>query len=118
MLELQRRLQTAGSKVRALAAHPGYAATNLQSGLGHPIKDAAMTVANKVLAQSAEMGALPTLFAASQDLPGASYVGPDGRGEMKGYPTLVGRTSDASDLGLAARLWAETEKMTGATYPG
>lgn len=76
-----------------------------------------MSLANKLFAQSAEMGALPTLFAASQDLPGASYVGPDGRGEMKGYPTLVGRTSDAADLDLAARLWAETEKLTGVSYP-
>lgn len=118
ILELQHRLQADGSRIRALAAHPGYSATNLQSGLGHPVKDALMSLANKLVAQSAEMGALPTLFAASQELPGASYVGPDGRGEMKGYPTLVGRTSDAADLQLAAKLWEESEKLTGVSYPG
>ena len=118
ILELQRRLRADGSSVRALAAHPGYSATNLQSGLGHPAMNGVLAVANRVFAQSAEMGALPTLFAASQDLPGASYVGPDGRGERAGYPTLVGRSSDASDLGLAARLWEESEKLTGVHYPG
>ncbi|MGI8458025.1 MAG: oxidoreductase [Propionibacteriaceae bacterium] len=116
-LELQRRLHAAGSPLRALAAHPGYAATNLQTGSASKWADRMMAVANKVIAQSDEMGALPTLFAASQDLPGGSYVGPDGMREGRGYPTLVGRTSDASDVRLAQRLWAKSEELTGVGFP-
>src|SRR3954471_12433286 len=96
-LELQRRLSAAGSEVRAVAAHPGYAATNLQSRTENVIQNTVMAVANKVIAQSDEMGALPTLYAATQDIPGASYVGPDGPGEQRGHPTLVGRSGAASD---------------------
>ena len=104
-LELQRRLDAAGSRVRALAAHPGYTATNLQSHTQSRLQDGAMAILNKVVAMSDDQGALPTLYAATQDLPGASYVGPDGFQEMRGYPTLVARTAAASDVELAGRLW-------------
>src|SRR5690242_6500161 len=90
-LELQRRLTESGSPVRALAAHPGWAATNLQSHTANPVARVLMQVGNRFLAQDDRSGALPTLYAATQDLPGASYVGPDGLGEMRGAPTLVGR---------------------------
>jgi hypothetical protein len=63
------------------------------------------------------MGALPSLFAATQDLPGASYVGPDGFGEQRGYPTLVGRTAAASDVQMAKDLWTASEQLTGVSYP-
>jgi NAD(P)-dependent dehydrogenase (short-subunit alcohol dehydrogenase family) len=116
-LELQRRLRDQGSALRAMAAHPGYAATNLQSGTSSKWADRAMAVANKVIAQSDEMGALPTLFAASQDIPGGSYVGPDGPREGRGHPTLVGRTSDASDVVLARQLWATSAELTGVDFP-
>jgi len=76
-----------------------------------------MGVANRLFAQSDEAGARPTLFAASQDLPGASYVGPDGRTEHRGYPTLVGRTAAASDVEMAKRLWTLSEELTGVTFP-
>ena len=99
-LELQRRLTAAGSTVRALAAHPGYAATNLQSHTGNPITSMMMAVANRVVAQSDARGALPTLYAATQDLPGGSYVGPDGFQETRGHPTLVGRSAAADDLAV------------------
>ncbi|MGH9270908.1 MAG: oxidoreductase, partial [Ilumatobacteraceae bacterium] len=89
-LELERRLAGAGSEVRALAAHPGYAATNLQSHTGNPVAKALMAVSNRVIAQSDERGALPVLYAATADLPGGSYVGPDGFQEARGHPTLVG----------------------------
>ena len=101
-LELERRLTEAGSPVRALAAHPGYAATNLQGHTGNAFQHALMAVTNRLLAQSDEMGALPTLYAATQDLPGASYVGPDGLREGRGHPTLVGRSAAASDPRVAA----------------
>jgi NAD(P)-dependent dehydrogenase (short-subunit alcohol dehydrogenase family) len=116
-LELQRRLDEAGSHVRALAAHPGYAATNLQSRTENPLQNALMAVANRVVAQSDEMGALPTLFAATQDLPGGSYVGPDGFQEQRGHPTLVGRSAAASDPEAAKRLWTLSEELTGVSFP-
>ena len=103
-LELQRRLADAGSRVRSLAAHPGYAATNLQGRSGSWLADGGMRLGNLLLAQSDERGALPTLAAAVQDLPGGSYLGPDGFQELRGYPTLVGRTPSASDPDLARRL--------------
>jgi NAD(P)-dependent dehydrogenase (short-subunit alcohol dehydrogenase family) len=116
-LELQRRLTAAGSRVRALAAHPGYAATNLQGRSGSFLSDRVMKLGNVLLAQSDERGALPTLAAAIQDLPGGSYLGPDGFQEMRGYPTLVGRTATAGDPELARRLWEQSALLTGVDYP-
>jgi NAD(P)-dependent dehydrogenase (short-subunit alcohol dehydrogenase family) len=116
-LELDRRLRAAGSPVQALAAHPGYSATNLQSHYANPVVDRLLGIGNRLFAQSAEMGALPTVYAATQDLPGASYVGPSGRGERRGYPALVGRSAGASDLAMAELLWQESEKLTGVSFP-
>jgi NAD(P)-dependent dehydrogenase (short-subunit alcohol dehydrogenase family) len=113
--ELQRRLAAAGSPVKATAAHPGYASTNLQFHTAS-LQDKLMAVTNRVLAQSADMGALPTLFAATQDIPGGSYVGPDGLGEQRGHPHLVGCTSSAQDTDVAAKLWSLSEELTGVTY--
>ncbi|MFE7569138.1 oxidoreductase [Streptomyces sp. NPDC057539] len=112
-LELQRRLAAAHSPVRALAAHPGWATTNLQRHDGSALSRAVM----RIVAQDSGAGALPTLYAAVQDLPGASYVGPDGRGEVRGRPTLVGRSAAASDPAVARRLWAVSEELTGVTFP-
>ncbi|WP_406437496.1 oxidoreductase [Streptomyces sp. NBC_00631] len=117
VLELQRRLTEAGSRVRALAAHPGYAATNLQSHTANPLARLGMRLGNRLVAQDDRAGTLPTLFAATQDLPGASYVGPDGLGEMRGAPTLVGRSAAASDPAAARRLWTLSEEMTGVRWP-
>jgi NAD(P)-dependent dehydrogenase (short-subunit alcohol dehydrogenase family) len=116
-LELQRRLTAAGSPVRALAAHPGYAATNLQFRSESRLEDRLMAIGNRLFAQTDEAGARPILFAASQDLPGASYVGPDGLRGFRGYPTLVGRAAAASDVEMAKRLWTLSEKLTGVEFP-
>jgi NAD(P)-dependent dehydrogenase (short-subunit alcohol dehydrogenase family) len=118
ILELQRRLTAAGSSVRALAAHPGYARTNLQGRTGNPLQHAVMMVANRVIAQSDEQGAWPTLYAATQDLPLAAYVGPDGFQESRGHPTLVGRSRAASDPETARALWERSEALTGVSFPG
>ncbi len=115
-LELERRLASAGSKLCAFAAHPGYSATNLQSRTGNPVSSVLMSVGNAIFAQSDTMGALPTLYAATQDLPGASYVGPDGLQETRGYPTLVGRSAKASDTEMAGRLWTLSEELTGVRF--
>jgi NAD(P)-dependent dehydrogenase (short-subunit alcohol dehydrogenase family) len=115
-LELERRLAAYGSPIRALAAHPGYAATNLQSRTGNRLQNSLMAVSNRLFAQSDQMGALPTLYAATQDLPGGSYVGPDGRREARGHPTLVGRTAAATDTDVAERLWVRSEELTGVMF--
>lgn len=116
-LELQRRLAAGGSSVRALAAHPGWSATNLQSRDANVLRSVLMRVGNRFIAQSDRAGALPTLFAAVEDLPGASYVGPDGVWETRGAPTLVGRTAAASDPATARRLWTVSEELTGVVFP-
>jgi NAD(P)-dependent dehydrogenase (short-subunit alcohol dehydrogenase family) len=116
-LELQRRLDDAGSAVRALAAHPGWTATGLQSHTGSRVQDGLMAIGNRVWAQKQEWGALPTLFAATQDLPGGSYVGPDGLAEMRGHPKLVDRSSAAQDLETAAGLWELSAGLTGVEFP-
>lgn len=115
-LELQRRLTRAGSPVRSLAAHPGYASTNLQTRTNNAVFDLGGRIGNKVIAQSAEAGARPLLFAASQDLPGGSYVGPDKLNETRGHPALAGRTARASDLAMCAALWDLSEELTGTSY--
>jgi NAD(P)-dependent dehydrogenase (short-subunit alcohol dehydrogenase family) len=116
MFELQRRLAEAGSPVRAVAAHPGYASTELQSRTGNALQNGLMSIGNRLLAQSGDQGAWPTQFAATQDIPGGSYVGPDGRGEMRGHPTLVSPSSAATDGDVARGLWALSERLTGVTY--
>jgi NAD(P)-dependent dehydrogenase (short-subunit alcohol dehydrogenase family) len=116
-LELQRRLSLAASTVRALASHPGYAATNLQFRSESRLADRFATIGNRLFAQTDEAGAQSTLFAATQDLPGASYVGPDGLAERRGHPTLVGRSAEASDVEMAKRLWTLSEELTGVTFP-
>jgi len=117
MLELQRRLAASASPVRAVAAHPGWAATNLQSRSGNRIENGLMAVGNRLLAQNADMGALPTLFAATQDIPGNTYIGPDGRGELRGHPTVAGRSKYAEDADVAAKLWTESERLTDTHFP-
>ena len=115
--ELQRRLTDARSDVRAMAAHPGYSATNLQQHTGSFIQNTIMAISNRVIAQSEEMGALPTLYAATQDIPGDSFVGPDGFQEQRGHPTLVGRSGAARDQATAERLWELSEQLTGVSFP-
>jgi NAD(P)-dependent dehydrogenase (short-subunit alcohol dehydrogenase family) len=115
---LQRRATAAGSELRSLAAHPGYAATNLQfAGPARFYEKAFMAVTNTVIAQSADMGALPTLYAATApDLPGATFVGPDGFMEQRGHPEVVGAAGRAYDEDAQDRLWEVSEELTGVHY--
>jgi len=115
--ELQRRLTAAGSDVLATAAHPGYAATNLQFTSGSRVRDIVSTVGNRLLAQDADGGALPTLYAAVADIPGNSFAGPGGFMEQRGAPKLVERSDVAKDAGVARRLWDVSEELTGARFP-
>jgi NAD(P)-dependent dehydrogenase (short-subunit alcohol dehydrogenase family) len=116
--ELQRRATEAGSSLRSVAAHPGYAATNLQfAGPSRLYERAIMAVTNRVIAQSAEMGALPTLYAATApDLPGGSFVGPDGFMEQRGYPHIVTAAGKAYDEDAWRRLWETSVRLTGVQY--
>lgn len=120
--ELQRRLDANALPVRAMAAHPGYAATNLQQvsaqmrGLGWLATPIAL--ANSAIGQSALMGALPILYAATAPgLPGDSYVGPAGFMEQRGHPRLVGRSAAALSRADARRLWSASEALTRVVYP-
>jgi NAD(P)-dependent dehydrogenase (short-subunit alcohol dehydrogenase family) len=115
--ELQRRLTAAGSAVLATAAHPGYAATNLQFHSGRRVLDIVSIVGNRLLAQDADGGALPTLYAAVADIPGNSFAGPGGFMEQRGAPKLVGRTDAAQDTDVARRLWDVSEELTGVRFP-
>jgi len=114
--ELNRRLTASDSPVRAYAAHPGYARTNLQSHT-ESLMDSVMAVGNRVIAQSARMGTLPTLYAATvTDLPGGSYVGPGGFAEQRGYPKVVGSSRAARDPRVAVDLWDASERLTGVRF--
>jgi NAD(P)-dependent dehydrogenase (short-subunit alcohol dehydrogenase family) len=116
MLELQRRLEAAGSRVTVQAAHPGWAATNLQSHTPSRVEKLFMGVGNRLLAQDVRMGALPTLYAATQDLPAGSYTGPGGLQEVRGHPAAAGRSVAACDADVARRLWDVSEQLTGVPF--
>ncbi|WP_017581257.1 oxidoreductase [Nocardiopsis valliformis] len=115
-LELQRRLDAADSSVLATAAHPGYAATNLQGRTGKPLEDRFMGVLNRIVAQSAAAGALPTVYAATQDVPGAAFAGPTGL-FMNGAPGPSSRSTAAQDPEAARQLWELSEKLTETSFP-
>ncbi|WP_250009322.1 oxidoreductase [Actinoplanes sp. M2I2] len=110
--ELQRRLTAAGSAVTTAAAHPGLVATAMT---GQTTGLTALIV--RRLAQSPENGALPVLLAATGDIPGDSFTGPRRLLHMRDGAELIGRSKQAADPALAARLWDESEKMTGIFFP-
>ncbi|OBB99894.1 oxidoreductase [Mycobacterium sp. 852013-50091_SCH5140682] len=112
--ELQRRLTASGTSVRAVAAHPGYSATNLQGQTGNAIGDKIFTAANKV-ATDADFGARQTLYAASQDVPGDSFIGP--RFGMRGPTGLSARSPLARKADTQKALWQLSEQLTDTAYP-
>ncbi len=119
--ELQRRLDDRGADSIAVACHPGYAATNLQFAgprmQGSAPLESLMGFANRIFAQSAAMGALPTLFAAAApEVRGGDYIGPDGFMEQSGYPKKVRSSAASHDREVAARLWEVSESLTGVRY--
>lgn len=112
--ELQRRLTAAGSPVRALAAHPGYSATNLQGHSGNRLGEKLARAANRV-ATDADFGARQTLYAVAADAPGDSFIGP--RFAMWGPTGPVPRSPLARDRTKAAALWTLSEQLTGTSFP-
>jgi hypothetical protein len=116
-LELDRRLRAADSPVISVLAHPGYSATNLQSTGPTGIMKAFLAVGNRVLAQNAEQGALPTLYAATApDVEGGEYYGPNGFHEMRGRPTKVNVIAEGTEPANGRRLWEVSEELTGVKY--
>jgi NAD(P)-dependent dehydrogenase (short-subunit alcohol dehydrogenase family) len=119
--ELDRRLHRAGVPVAAMAAHPGYSGTHLvangQLGRSSGGFASILDAANRAISQSAAAGALPLLMAATADVPGSSYCGPGGPGELRGLPRLVGCTRLARDEGAQRELWGLSERTVGLTYP-
>ncbi|HET6938008.1 MAG TPA: oxidoreductase [Nocardioides sp.] len=119
--ELDRRARAKELPLKALAAHPGFAGTHLaangqygrSSGGIATILDASI----KAVSQSAAHGAWPVLMAATADLPGATYVGPGGLGELRGHPQVVTSTRLSRDEGAQRRLWELSEETTGISYP-
>jgi NAD(P)-dependent dehydrogenase (short-subunit alcohol dehydrogenase family) len=115
--EFDRRLRAAGSRVKSVAAHPGYAATNLQSAAVPAHERFFMSITNVVFAQSAEMGALPTLYAAAApDVEGGAYIGPGGLFEQRGHPARVDSAPASKDEEAARRLWQVSEELTGVRF--
>jgi NAD(P)-dependent dehydrogenase (short-subunit alcohol dehydrogenase family) len=120
-LKLDRRLREAELPIRSLAAHPGFAGSHLVvngqlgrvAGPAAPILDAAV----KAVSQPISQGALPILMAATADLPGGSYCGPSGPGELRGAPVLVEPSSLARDDEAQRELWEISERAVGLEYP-
>ena len=110
-VELQRRLSDAGSQMRAVAAHPGVARTNLAKTAGG--SSAAFDRYLGWLFNDVERGALSIEYAATQDVPGGSYVGPDGFAHLRGYPEIHEPSTTARDPQVARRLWQLSAHLTG-----
>jgi NAD(P)-dependent dehydrogenase (short-subunit alcohol dehydrogenase family) len=119
--ELQRRLSAAGAQTIAVAAHPGTARTDLTrhlSGLSNAAMGPRFSSLNSWFVQGVAMGALPVLRAATDPAAvGGTYYGPDGFGQLTGYPVVVTSTTRSHNRQAQRRLWVESEQLTGITYP-
>ena len=119
--ELDRRLRQAGLPVMAMAAHPGMAGTHLainsQVGSTSGPRAAILDAAVKAVSQSAGAGAWPSLMAATDDLPGGTYVGPGGPGQAAGAPVIVSSNALARDEMAQRRLWELSEETVGLSWP-
>jgi NAD(P)-dependent dehydrogenase (short-subunit alcohol dehydrogenase family) len=113
--ELQRRLDTVGTSLRALAAHPGWSHTNLQGNSGRKLTDAAVLAADRLVSTDADFGARQTLYAASQDLPGNTFVGP--RLGLYGRTQPTWRSWPAKRANTATALWELSEQLTDTKFP-
>ena len=114
--ELERRLAPLGTTV-AVAAHPGVSRTELGRNLPAVLR-VPLTWVAPLLGQKPEMGALPTLRAATDPaVVGGQYYGPGGRGQNRGYPELVTSSPDSHDEAVQQRLWTVSEELTGVTFP-
>ncbi|MCU1481222.1 MAG: short-chain dehydrogenase/reductase [Subtercola sp.] len=116
-MELQRRLEEVGSSVVATSSHPGISATNLMHAEGRGVRFQLEKASMALVAQTPAAGALPTLFAATADVPGNTYVGPGRLWGLRGAPKIIRPARRARDAAVARRLWNESEQLTGVTFP-
>ncbi|MGV9361771.1 oxidoreductase [Amycolatopsis sp. NPDC003731] len=123
-LELDRRLRAAGSGVLSVAAHPGYTATGLGSGMARSYSNPVLRsliagghrLGEVLFAQNTRIGALPQLYAATAEgVEGGTYFGPRGLGNLRGYPAAVPPVAAARSERLGSALWELTAKLTGVT---
>jgi len=117
LAELQRRLTAAGSMQRATGAHPGSTATEITAHTGSRFKTWVGSWGHPLFGMEPWQGALTTLYAATMDVPGNTFIGPGGLLELRGWPTSVGRSRQASDPELAKGLWLRSEELTGVRFP-
>ena len=121
--ELDRRARAAGLPLLSVPVHPGVSKTSIFDngpgpGGGSDLKSRVANFLAPVLMQTDAMGALPTEYAAtSPDVHGGEYIGPDGFGELKGYPKVVKPRPQALDEATARRLWEVSEQLTGVAFP-
>ncbi len=115
--ELERRLRAGQKKAIAVACHPGYANTNLLMAGHSPLVAGFLRLSNRLIAQSAEQGAWPTLFAATDSsVKGGDFIGPDGLFELAGAPKVVRSSKKSQDRALAQALWAISERLTHTEF--
>jgi NAD(P)-dependent dehydrogenase (short-subunit alcohol dehydrogenase family) len=119
--ELDRRLKAKRADAISVACHPGYSATELQAAgpkmEGSTLMERVMSLGNFLLSQDAATGALPMLYAATAtNVQGGDYIGPDGIGELWGYPKKVESNARSHDRETAAQLWKVSEEATGVRY--
>lgn len=121
VLELNRRARAAGLKLKAVAAHPGYSATNITSATNqsnNKVKDLLVRLGNVTLGMAPAKGALPTLYAATAPgIEGGEFIGPGGLFELWGAPAALRPGALARDVQLAAALWGKSEEWTGLRWP-
>ncbi|RSM37751.1 short chain dehydrogenase [Amycolatopsis balhimycina DSM 5908] len=114
--ELQRRLAAHGTTI-AVAAHPGLSDTELTRNSPAVIRVLSPLIA-PLASQKPDMGALPTLRAATDDaVLGGQYYGPDGLGESRGHPRVVTSSPESYDVTVQRRLWSVSEELTGVKFP-
>lgn len=115
--ELDRRIQAHGLDIKSVACHPGLARTDLYTDRTTNRPTMLMWYASTLVTQSATMGSLPEIYAATaQDVEGGDYIGPSGFFEAMGWPKKVRSSASSYDLLTAHKLWSISEELTGVRF--
>ena len=110
--ELQRQLSACGSQILSVAVHPGVVRTGL---FGHVAGTSGLLldIGSRIVGHSVDQGILPTLYAATQDIPGGTFIGPKGFRQLRGFPGIVTSSKNGTNTELGQRLWQLSESLTG-----